>query len=121
VPALERAIKTGAMEPALLHGKPVEVRVSMTALFGYDEREPRVLLFVHANEAELARGSDYIQAQLIKGTMKKLEYPNAASAVWKDARAIIRVGIDATGTIDVLQVVEEDPPDLGFGRSALAA
>ena len=108
--------------PALVHGKPTVVFFRGAVVFTVREGRPRLQIFANQDRSELARGSDYIQQQLILGTddwEEAKQYLGVLTHHWKSGIAIVSLEVDAEGKRKEMHLVRETPEGLNLGAAAL--
>jgi TonB family protein len=108
--------------PAVYNHLPVDAIYFGTVTFMVVEGKPRLRIFSNQERAELAKESDFIGPQPFWGGDSKFggfHYPDRESApVQVDGSAELQVKVDATGNLQDLSVLSEQPPFLGFGEAA---
>lgn len=83
---------------------------------------PRLQVFANQDRNELARGSDYIQPQMILGTDdwdEAKEYLGVLTHHWKTGIAVVSIAVDEEGKRKAMHLVREDPKGLNLGAAAL--
>lgn len=108
--------------PALAHGKPVGVFFRGSVVFMVRDGRPRLQVFANQDRNELARGSDYIQPQMILGTDdwdEAKEYLGVLTHHWKTGIAVVSITVDEEGKRKAMHLVREDPKGLNLGAAAL--
>ena len=108
--------------PALVHGKPTDVYFRGTVIFAVRDGRPRLQVFANQDRNELARGSDYIQPQMILGTddwKEAKEYLGVLTHHSKKGIAVVSLTLDAEGKRKEMHLVREDPKGLNLGAAAL--
>ena len=108
--------------PALVHGKPVDVFFRGTVIFTIQDGRPRLQIFANQDGEALARGSDYVQPQMIVGTTdwaEAKEYLGVLTHHLRSGTAVVSVTVDAEGKRKEMHLVGEDPKGLNIGAAAL--
>ncbi len=110
--------------PAIYNHLPVDAIYYGTVTFGIVNDKPRLRIFSNQEREELKKESDFIGPQPFWGGDSRFNgfhYPSAQSVpVEVDGAAELEVKVDATGSLQDLQVLSERPPFLGFGDAAFA-
>src|SRR5260370_1891174 len=108
--------------PAIYHHIPVGAIYYGTVTFAIVNDKPRLRIFSNQERAELAKESDFIGPQPFWGGDSKFSgfhYPTGEDApVQVDGSAELQLKVDATGNLQDLKLVSEQPPFLGFGDAA---
>jgi TonB family protein len=108
--------------PAVYNHMPVDAIYYGTVTFAIVNDKPRLRIFSNQERAELAKESDFIGPQPFWGGDSKFNgfhYPTSDSApVQVDGSAELELKVDATGTLQDLKLLSEQPPFLGFGDAA---
>jgi TonB family protein len=108
--------------PAVYNHLPVDAVYYGTVTFMIVQGQPRLRIFSNQERAELAKESDFIGPQPFWGGESKFDgfhYPSSQDAPVKvDGSAELSLKVDAEGNLQDLQVLNEDPPFLGFGETA---
>jgi len=108
--------------PAIYNRMPVDAIYYGTVTFAIADNKPRLRIFSNQERAELAKESDFIGPQPFWGGDSKFSgfhYPTGEDApVQVDGSAELQLKVDATGNLQDLKLVSEQPPFLGFGDAA---
>src|SRR4029077_4939295 len=106
--------------PAVYNHLPVDAIYYGTVTFMIVEGKPRLRIFSNQEPSELAKESDFIGPQPFWGGESKFSgfhYPSGdAAPVQVDGSVELQLKVDATGTLQDLTLVSEEPPFLGFGE-----
>lgn len=108
--------------PAIYMHQPVDVMFYATVLFSNADGVPRIRIFLNQDPSELKKGSDFICPQPVFGGDSKfggLHYPRAAERVPVPGLVGARLKVDAQGNLQEFEVLNEEPPLLGFGPAAI--
>lgn len=108
--------------PAIYNRMPVDTIYYGTVTFAIVNDKPRLRIFSNQEREELRKESDFIGPQPFWGGDSKFSgfhYPSRASApVPVDGSAELELKVDATGNLQGMEVLSEQPPFLGFGEAA---
>jgi len=108
--------------PAIYNHMPVDAIYYGTVIFAIVNDKPRLRIFSNQEHEELKKESDFISPQPLWGGDSKFNgfhYPSRESApVDVDGSAELALKVDATGTLQDLKLLSEQPPFLGFGDAA---
>ena len=108
--------------PAIYHHMPVDAIYYGTVIFAIVNDKPRLRIFSNQEREELKKESDFIGPQPFWGEDSKFDgfhFPSSENApVQVDGSAELAFKVDATGTLQDLKVLSEQPPFLGFGDAA---
>lgn len=108
--------------PAIYNHMPVGAIYYGTVIFAIVDGKPRLRIFSNQERAELAKENDFIGPQPFWGGDSKFSgfhYPTGEDApVQVDGSAELQLKVDATGNLQDLKLVSEQPPFLGFGDAA---
>ena len=108
--------------PAIYNRMPVDAIYYGTVTFAIVNDKPRLRIFSNQEREELRKESDFIGPQPFWGGDSKFNgfhYPSRASApVLVDGSAELELKVDATGNLQGMEVLSEQPPFLGFGEAA---
>jgi hypothetical protein len=108
--------------PAIYNHMPVDAIYYGTVTFTIVNDRPRLRIFSNQERAELAKENDFIGPQPFWGGDSKfdgLHYPGRDTApVRVDGSAELELKVDATGRLQDLKLLNEQPPFLGFGDAA---
>ena len=110
--------------PAIYNHHPVDAIYYGTVTFRVVNGKPRLRIFSNQEADELEKEHDFIGPQPFfwNGSgFTGFHYPPAETArVQVDGTVELKMKIDATGNLQQINVVSEEPPFLGFGEAALA-
>src|SRR5256714_12415911 len=108
--------------PAIYNHIPVDAIYYGTVTFAIVSDKPRLRIFSNQEREELAKESDFIGPQPFWGGdsgFTGFHYPSKDDApVQVDGSAELEIKVDATGALQDLKLVSEQPPFLGFGETA---
>ena len=108
--------------PAIYNHVPVDAIYYGTVTFAIVNDKPRLRIFSNQERAELAKESDFIGPQPFWGAESKFDgfrYPSPEDAPLKvDGAVELELKVDATGTLQDLKVLSEQPPFIGLGQAA---
>ncbi len=108
--------------PAIYNHMPVDAIYYGTVTFAIVNDKPRLRIFSNQEREELKKESDFIGPQPFWGTDSKFNgfhYPSRENApVDVDGSAELALKVDATGNLQDLKLLSEQPPFLGFGGAA---
>jgi TonB family protein len=109
--------------PAVHDHQPVDAIYYGTVTFRVVNGKPRLRMFSNQEAGELEKEHDFVGPQPFFGDgsgFTGLHYPEMESGrVQVDGRVELKMKIDATGNLQEINVVSEEPPLLGFGDAAL--
>ena len=109
--------------PAVHDHQLVEALYYGTVTFRIVNGKPRLRIFSSQEASELEKEHDFIGPQPFFGdgsAFTGLHYPQLESGrVQVDGKVGLKMKIDATGNLQEIKVVSEEPPLLGFGDAAL--
>src|SRR5207237_8241514 len=107
---------------AIYNHIPVDAIYYGTVTFAIVNDKPRLRIFSNQERAELRKESDFIGPQPFAGGDSKFNgfhYPTSETApVQVDGSAELALQEDATGKLQDLRLLSEQPPFLGFGDAA---
>src|SRR5436305_12220352 len=108
--------------PAVYNHLPVDAVYYGTVTFMLVDGKPRLRIFSNQEREELAKESDFVGPQPFWGGdsgFTGFHYPSKDDApVQVDGSAELEIKVDATGALQDLKLVSEQPPFLGFGETA---
>jgi TonB family protein len=108
--------------PAIHNHISVDAVYYGTVTFAIVNDKPRLRIFSNQEREELRKESDFIGPQPFWGGDSKFNgfhYPTSESApVQVDGSAELAIKVDATGNLQDLRLLSEQPPFLGFGDAA---
>ena len=109
--------------PAVHDHQLVDAIYYGTVTFGVVNGKPRLRIFSNQEAGELEKEHDFIGPQPFFGDgsgFTGFNYPQLESGrVQVDGKVELKMKIDATGNLQEINVVSEEPPLLGFGDAAL--
>jgi len=110
--------------PAVYNHHTVDAIYYGTVTFRMVNGKPRLRIFSNQEDDELEKEHDFIGPQPFFGNdsgFTGFHYPPADTArVPVDGMVELKLKIDATGKLQEINVVSEEPPFLGFGDAALS-
>jgi TonB family protein len=109
--------------PAIHNHQPVVAVFYGTVTFAVVKGKPRLRIFANQQLEELKKESDFIDPQPYVGQDSKftgLHYPEIPTSVVLTGVVDLALEVDAAGNLKSIQVVNEEPPYLGFGAAALS-
>ena len=110
-------LEQAQFEPAVFKGSRVAVWLSGMVSFYVRDGKPRVRVFLHQEEADLQKGSDFVAPQLagVPGNpkFKGIYYPPKAPG--HPGAASVNLDVSAEGEVRSSTVAFEDPKGMGFG------
>jgi TonB family protein len=110
--------------PAVYHHQPVDAIYYGAVTFAVVDGKPRLRIFSNQEAEELAKEHDFIGPQPFFGNESKFtgfHYPPPEAArVLVDGIVELKMKIDATGNLQEIKVLSEEPPFLGFANAAVA-
>lgn len=118
---LVRRLDQAGFVPAIYNHQLVPVLFYGTVTFSIVNAKPRLRIFANQEAAELKKESDFVGPQPFVGRDSKFEglhYPNDVLEAPISGLVELAMKIDADGNLKELRVVSEEPPLVGFRRSA---
>ena len=109
--------------PAIHNHQPVIAIFYGTVRFAVVNGKPRLRIFANQQLDQLDKESDFIDPQPYVGQDSKftgLHYPDTGSNVAVTGVVELTVNVDASGNLQSMQVLSEEPPLLGFGGAAIS-
>ncbi len=109
--------------PAIYNHRPVDAIYYGTVTFAVVDGKPRLRIFSNQEAEELKSEHDFIGPQPFFGPESKFNgfhYPNESTPVVVDGVVQLKLKIDATGNLQDMKVLSEEPPFLGFAAAALS-
>jgi len=109
--------------PAVYNHRLVDAIYYGTVTFAVADGKPRLRIFSNQEAEELKAERDFIGPQPFFGTESKFggfHYPNESAPVAVDGVVQLKLKIDATGNLQDMKVLSEEPPFLGFADAARA-
>ena len=108
--------------PGIYNHIPVDAIYYGTVMFAIVNDKPRLRIFSNQEREELKKESDFISPQPFWGGDSKFNgfrYPSSETApVMVNGSAELALKVDATGNLQDLKLLSEQPPFLGFGAAA---
>jgi hypothetical protein len=108
--------------PGIYNHIPVDAIYYGTVMFAIVNDKPRLRIFSNQEREELKKESDFIGPQPFWGGDSKFNgfrYPSRETApVMVNGSAELALKVDATGNLQDLKLLSEEPPFLGFGEAA---
>ena len=108
--------------PGIYNHIPVDAIYYGTVMFAIVNDKPRLRIFSNQEREELKKESDFISPQPFWGGDSKFNgfrYPsNETAPVMVNGSAELALKVDATGNLQDLKLLSEQPPFLGFGAAA---
>jgi hypothetical protein len=119
VDEVEKRLVGVKFTPPIYNHQRVKVLIYGTVLFTPDEK-PHVWIFLNQDPHELNRRSDLIAPQPVIGADSNFRglHPPPDVPIAVTGTAGVKLKVDATGALQRLDVVNEEPPLLGFGAAA---
>ncbi len=109
--------------PAVHNHQPVDAIYYGTVAFRVVNGKPRLRIFSNQEADELEKEHDFVGPQPFFGNgsgFTGFHYPQMESGrLQVDGMVELKMKIDATGNLQEINVVSENPPLLGFGDAAL--
>jgi TonB family protein len=109
--------------PAVYKHQLVDAIYYGTVTFAVVSGKPRLRIFSNQEPEEVAKEHNFIGPQPFFGNESKFtgfHYPPPEEArVLVDAAVELKMKIDATGNLQEMNLLSENPPSLGFGNAAL--
>jgi TonB family protein len=109
--------------PAVYNHRPVDAIYYGTVVFAVVNGKPRLRIFSNQEPDEVKDEHDFIGPQPFFGPDSKFtgfHYPNETAPVLVDGAVKLQMKIDASGNLQDIKVLSEEPPFLGFADAALA-
>jgi TonB family protein len=109
--------------PAIHNHQPVIAIFYGTVRFAVVNGKPRLRIFANQQLDQLDKESDFIDPQPYVGQDSKftgLHYPDTGSNIAVTGVVELALNVDATGNLESMQVLSEEPPLLGFGDAAIS-
>lgn len=109
--------------PAVYNHRLVDAIYYGTVVFAVVDGKPRLRIFSNQELDEVKEEHDFIGPQPFFGPESKFSgfhYPNETASVLVDGVVKLRIKIDATGNLQDIKVLSEEPPFLGFADAALS-
>jgi TonB family protein len=109
--------------PAVYNHRPVDAIYYGTVVFKVVDGKPRLRIFSNQEPDEVSAEHDFIGPQPFFGPESKFSgfhYPNDTVSVLVDGVVKLQAKIDASGNLQDIKVLSEEPPLVGFANAALA-
>jgi hypothetical protein len=105
--------------PPIYNHQPVKVLLYGTVMFSATE-EPHLWIFLNHDPEELKRRNDFIAPQPVIGGDSKFKglHPPEGVPIAITGVAGVKLVVDASGALQNYEVINDDPPLLGFGAAA---
>lgn len=119
---VSRELLRAVFVPALVRGRPIGVLFRGSVIFAVRDGHSRLQVPANQDQEELARGSDYIEPQMILGTDDWVEakpYVEVLRTHLRHGIAVVSITVDAEGKRKQMHLVREDPVGLNVGAAAL--
>ncbi len=116
-----KQLQTVKFTPAIYNHQPVEVLLFATVAFS--EAKPHLRILLNQDPKELRDAKDFIGPQPVSGGDSKftgLHPPTITSPEILSALVGLEIKVDASGNLKEMQVLNEEPPSLGFADAALS-
>lgn len=114
-------IDQARFEPAVLKGNRVGVYLMGSVVFAVRNGKPHLRIYLHQDEGELKKGSDFIAPQFADDpTNSKFEgiyYP--PNAPGHSGLASVKLSVNDIGQVKAASVTYEHPAGMGFGRQTV--
>src|SRR2546422_1961443 len=107
--------------PAVYNHRPVDAIYYGTVTFAVVDRKPRLRIFSNQEAEELKNEHDFIGPQPFFGPESKFtgfHYPNESTPAGVDGVVQLKLKVDATGNLQDMKILSEEPPSLGFADAA---
>ena len=115
-------IDQARFEPAVYKGGRVSVYLAGSVVFAVRDGKPHLRIFLHQEESDLKKGSDFVAPQWAWGAPGQtnfdgIYYPPQAPG--RGGIATLKLGVNETGQVTAASIVYEHPPGVGFGKQAV--
>ena len=107
--------------PAIYNQRPVDAIYYGTVIFAVVDGNPRLRIFSNQEAEELKSEHNFIGLQPFYGFESKFtgfHYPNENTPVAVDGVVRLKLKVDATGNLEDMKVLSDEPPFLGFADAA---
>src|SRR2546422_1557529 len=107
--------------PAVYNHRPVDAIYYGTVTFAVVDGKPLLRIFSNQEAEELKSGHDFIGPQPFFGPGSKFSwfhYPNESTPAGVDGVVQLKLKVDATGNLQDMKILSEEPPSLGFADAA---
>jgi hypothetical protein len=116
-------IDQAMFEPAVYKGSHVGAYVLGSVVFAVRDGKPHLRIFLHQNEEELKKGTDFVAPQWAYGALgntkfQGLYYPPQAPG--RSGVATLKLSVNESGQVTGASVIYEHPPGVGFGKQTMA-
>ncbi len=109
--------------PAAYNHRPVDAIYYGTVVFAVVNGKPRLRIFSNQEPAEVKEEHDFVGPQPFFGpesNFSGFHYPTETMPVLVDGVVKLQMKIDASGNLQDIKVLSEEPPFVGFADAALA-
>jgi hypothetical protein len=116
-------IDEATFEPAVYKGGRVGVYLTGSVVFAVRDGKPHLRIFLHQEDDELKKGTDFIAPQWAWGAPGNTKFDGIyypPSAPGRAGVASLKLSVNETGQVQAASVAYEHPPGVGFGKQALA-
>lgn len=114
-------IDRARFEPAVYKGNRVTVYLMGTVVFAVRDGKPHLRIFLHQEDADLKKGSDFVAPQFafVPGNpkFKGIYYPPKAPG--HPGLASLKLNVSEMGEVQGASVVYEHPAGMGFGAQTV--
>ena len=107
--------------PAVYNHRLVDAIYYGTVTFAVVDGKPRLRIFSNQEADELAKEHDFIGPQPFFENESKFtgfHYPNESTPAAVDGVVQLKLKVDATGNLQDMKILSEEPPSLGFADAA---
>jgi len=107
--------------PAVYNHRPVDAIYYGTVTFAVVDGKPRLRIFSNQEAEELKNEHNFIGPQPFFGPESKFtgfHYPNESTPAVVDGVVQLKLKVDATGNLQDMKALSEEPPFLGFADAA---
>jgi hypothetical protein len=107
--------------PPLYNHQPVGVMIFGTVIFSANAK-PHLRILLNQDPRDIKAASDFVAPQPVIGADSKFKGVRIPEGLPVNVTGVVDLGVkvDATGNLQDLRVLGEEPPLLGFGDSALS-
>ncbi len=119
---LQKRLANAKFTPPIYQYQPVGVLLFGTAIFSAANK-PHIQIFLNQDPNEIKTASDFIAPQPVIGGDSKfdgLTPPENGTSVPLTAIVDLRLKVNREGGLEGIDVLAEEPPQLGFGEAAVA-
>jgi TonB family protein len=115
-------IDQAMFQPAVYKGGHVAVYLTGSVVFAVRDGKPHLRIFLHQEEDELKKGTDFVAPQWAWGApgntkFDGIYYPPQAPG--RGGLATLKLSVNETGQVTAASVVYEHPAGVGFGKQAV--